>query len=78
MLEPFSATELVVVLPSALPSSTWARGDRRMLLLAAVPLLAVMVSPSRAIRSWRIRGDWGAVMLTLGAAIQAPATTRSL
>ena len=77
MVVALRSTVALVLLPSLLPSRIWERGERRMVLLAAVALLAVIVRPSRAIRSWRIRGDWSAVIETVGAAIQAPATTRS-
>ena len=79
MVVALRATVLLPVLViSLLPSRIWERGERRMLLLAAVALVAVIVRPSRAIRSCRSRGDWGAVIVTVGAAIQAPATTRSV
>ena len=77
MVVALRATELLL-LPLLLPSRICDRGERRMLLLAAVAVLAVIVRPSRAIRSCRSRGDWGAVIVTVGAAIQAPATTRSV
>ena len=69
---------LPVLVVSLLPSRIWERGERRMLLLAAVAVVAVIVRESRAIRSRRSRGDRGAVIATVGAAIQAPATTRSV
>lgn len=77
MLEPLSDKVLELVVPSPLPSSNCERGETRKLALALVLLVAFIERESRAIKSCNNRGDCGAEMFTMGAAIQAPATTRS-
>ena len=77
MLGAERVTLLLLPLPSLLPSSIWPMG-LRVSGAVVVALLAAIVRLSRAIRSCRIRGDWGELIETVGAAIQAPDTTTSL